>query len=159
MVTTQPWTCRFGQVGGPGPDWQPATTLISLSPPCSSLLFPPSPFSLLLLNFPPSSFLLLISPSSSYLLLLPSCPSSYPFPLLSLLNKCWSSSAVNSRTVVTAKLDGVGPNDNRPSPNRWHMTKCDTYSDVNILSKFQVPSSYSLGVKVSWKFGGKGWVS
>ena len=50
----------------------------------------------------------------------------------------------------------------------WHITRdmCHMTSDmshmeggeVNILSKFQVPTSNSLGVKGSWKFGVKGWV-
>ena len=38
----------------------------------------------------------------------------------------------------------------------WHVT-CDTWWVVNILSKCQIPSSYALGVKVFWRFGGKGW--
>ena len=37
----------------------------------------------------------------------------------------------------------------------WHVT-CDTWRELNILSKFQVPSSYGLGVKVSWRFGQNG---
>ena len=36
-----------------------------------------------------------------------------------------------------------------------HVT-CDTWREVNILSKFQVPGSYGLEMKVSWGFGGKG---
>ena len=44
---------------------------------------------------------------------------------------------------------------------RWHVTCdtwhviCDTWKDVNILSKFQVPSSYGFGLKVCRRFGGK----
>ena len=51
------------------------------------------------------------------------------------------------------------------TPDTWHLTpdtwhvKHDTQGVVNIVSQFQVPSSYSLGVKVFWKFWGKGWVS
>ena len=37
----------------------------------------------------------------------------------------------------------------------WHVT-CDTWREVNILSKLQVPRSYGLEGKVSWRFGGKG---
>ena len=40
----------------------------------------------------------------------------------------------------------------------WHVT-CETWREMNILSKFQVPRSYGLGVRVSWWFGGKGWVN
>ena len=44
----------------------------------------------------------------------------------------------------------------------WHM-KGDTQGLMNIVSKYQVPSFYGLGVKVSWKLwteeGGKGRVS
>ena len=46
----------------------------------------------------------------------------------------------------------------------WHMTR-DTWHmnhdtwhkvGVNILSTFQLPSSYGLGVMMFWRFGGKG---
>ena len=37
----------------------------------------------------------------------------------------------------------------------WHMT-CDRCGEVNLLSQFLLISSYSLGVKVSWRFWGKG---
>ena len=43
----------------------------------------------------------------------------------------------------------------------WHVT-CDmwhTWWRVNILSKFQLPSSYALGVMMFWRFGGKGSVT
>ena len=49
----------------------------------------------------------------------------------------------------------------------WHVT-CDTWHvtcdlqhvvGVNILSKFQLPSSYSLGKTVFWKWVGKGWLT
>ena len=33
----------------------------------------------------------------------------------------------------------------------WHVT-CDTWREVNTLSKCQVPRSYGLGVKVSWRY-------
>ena len=36
---------------------------------------------------------------------------------------------------------------------------CDIWWGVNILSKFQYPSSYRLGNKVFWRFGGKGWLN
>ena len=37
--------------------------------------------------------------------------------------------------------------------DRWHMVR------VNILSKFQLPSSYGLGWTVSWRFWTKGWLN
>ena len=40
----------------------------------------------------------------------------------------------------------------------WHLT-CDMWWGVNILSKYQLPSSYGLGFTMSWRFRGKGWVS
>ena len=86
---------------------------------------------------------------------------------------------------VRDKLDGVGPVDNRSSNNKlhhlknhtwhvtcdmWHVTRdmwlmtwdtrqvtCDTWREVNFLSKFQVPTSYGLEMKVCWRFEGKGW--
>ena len=41
--------------------------------------------------------------------------------------------------------------------NRWHMT-CDTWKvgEVDLLSKFQLPSFYGLGVKVFWRYVHKG---
>ena len=33
----------------------------------------------------------------------------------------------------------------------WHVT-CDMWREVNILKKFQGPSSYGLGVMMSWKY-------
>ena len=80
------------------------------------------------------------------------------------------------------KLDGVGPVDNRPSPAKllnfvrkkkkkkllhvthdmwdmthdtWHVT-CDMFGEVNIPSKFQLPSSYCLWFMIIWRSGGKG---
>ena len=68
------------------------------------------------------------------------------------------------------KLDGVGPVDNGPSTDKlhhfvtcdmWHVTgytghmTCDMFWGVNILSKFQLPSSYGLWFMVSWRLGGK----
>ena len=44
--------------------------------------------------------------------------------------------------------------------NMWHMT---CLGGVNILSKFQLPSSYRLWVMILWRYGGKGsvaeWIS
>ena len=48
----------------------------------------------------------------------------------------------------------------------WHMTRdtwhvtCDTWHvwGVNILSKFQLPSSYRLWFMILWSSGGKGWL-
>ena len=83
------------------------------------------------------------------------------------------------------KLDGVGPVDNRPSPAKlhhfvrkkhtqkthdmWHLTcdiwhvtyytrhvTCDMFGEVNIPSKFQLPSSYWLWFMIIWRSGGKG---
>ena len=62
---------------------------------------------------------------------------------------------IRRRSAV--KLDGVGPVDNRPSTDKLHhfvqkkkkknymrhVTR-DTFGGVNILSKFQLPSSYRL---------------
>ena len=36
---------------------------------------------------------------------------------------------------------------------------CDTWWAVNILSKFQLPISYGLGVKVFWRYIHKGWAT
>ena len=33
----------------------------------------------------------------------------------------------------------------------WHLTR-DRYGEVNLLSKFQLPSSYRLGMKVCWRY-------
>ena len=33
----------------------------------------------------------------------------------------------------------------------WHVTQ-DRWKEVNLLSKFQLPSSYRLGVKVFWRY-------
>ena len=33
----------------------------------------------------------------------------------------------------------------------WHLTR-DRYGEVNLLSKFQVPSSHRLGMKVCWRY-------
>ena len=38
----------------------------------------------------------------------------------------------------------------------WHVT-CDILWEVNILSKFQLPSSYCLWFMILWRSGGKGW--
>ena len=80
------------------------------------------------------------------------------------------------------KLDGVGPVDNRPSTDKlhhivkkkkmwyltrdtrhmthdtWHMTH-DMFGGVDILSKFQLPSSYCLWFMILWRSGGKGWLT
>ena len=58
------------------------------------------------------------------------------------------------------------------APDTWHMThdtwhvtcemwhmKCNWWLTVNILLKCQVPSSYTLGMKVFWIFGTKGWLT
>ena len=38
----------------------------------------------------------------------------------------------------------------------WHMT-CDMFGGMNILSKFQLPSSSGLWLMILWISGGKGW--
>ena len=40
----------------------------------------------------------------------------------------------------------------------WHMT-CDMFGGVNVLSKFQLPSSYCLWSMILWRSGGKGWMN
>ena len=40
----------------------------------------------------------------------------------------------------------------------WHMT-CDMFGWVNILSKFQPPSSYCLWFMILLRSGGKGWLN
>ena len=40
----------------------------------------------------------------------------------------------------------------------WHVT-CDMFGEVNILSKFQLPSSYRLWLMILWRSGGKGWLA
>ena len=92
------------------------------------------------------------------------------------------------RFKMSQKLDGLGPIDNRPSTNKlhqfvqkkkkkkkwhdmWHVT-CDMWHvtwhvthdmwyvwGVNILSKFQLPSSYGLWFIILWISGGKGWLN
>ena len=37
----------------------------------------------------------------------------------------------------------------------WHVTR-DMFGGVNILSKFQLPSSYCLWFMILWRSGGKG---
>ena len=40
----------------------------------------------------------------------------------------------------------------------WHVTR-DLFGGVNILSNFQLPSSYSLWFMIFWRSGGKGWLT
>ena len=40
----------------------------------------------------------------------------------------------------------------------WHVTR-DTFGGGNILSKFQLPSSYRLWFMILWRSGGKGWLN
>ena len=40
----------------------------------------------------------------------------------------------------------------------WHVTH-DKWGEVNLLSKFELPSSYGLGVKVFWRYFHKGSLS
>ena len=91
----------------------------------------------------------------------------------------WHDDHGPTNVGAMVKLDGEGPVDNRPSPKNhpqalckkkkkiacdtwhvthdtWHMT-CDTLWGVDILSKFQLPSSYGLWFMISWRLGGKGW--
>ena len=73
---------------------------------------------------------------------------------------CGQFSHEDFNMVQKQKLDGVGPIDNRPSTDKLHhfvrnffffnVTRdtrhvtCDMFGGVNILSKFQLPSSYRL---------------
>ena len=51
------------------------------------------------------------------------------------------------------------------TPDTWHMTpniwdvSRDTQGVMKIVSKFQLPRSFGLGVKVSWRFWTKGWLA
>ena len=99
------------------------------------------------------------------------------------------SQSVIGSSLPPTKLDGVGPVDNRPFTNKlhhfvqknkktcdtwhvtcdmWHVMTCDTWHVThdmwlvvwgNILSKFQLPSSYGLWFMISWRLGGKGWLT
>ena len=40
----------------------------------------------------------------------------------------------------------------------WHV-KCDMFGEVNIPSKFQLPSSYCLWFMIIWRSGRKGWLT
>ena len=40
----------------------------------------------------------------------------------------------------------------------WHITH-DRWREVNPLSKFNLPSSYGLGVKVFWRYFNKWWIA
>ena len=42
--------------------------------------------------------------------------------------------------------------------DRWHLT-CEILWGVNILSKFQPPSSSDLWFMIFWRLGGKGWLT
>ena len=44
------------------------------------------------------------------------------------------------------------------TPEMWNMT-CDIWWAVNILSTFQLPSSYGLGEMMFSRFGGKEWLN
>ena len=90
---------------------------------------------------------------------------------------------ISKASHVIKKLDGVGPVDNRPYTDKlhhfvqkktqqkhdmwhvrrdmWHVRR-DTWHVLgrgNILSKFQLPSSYLLWFMILWRSGGKGWVT
>ena len=83
-------------------------------------------------------------------------------PKATLHGNCHSSAPITATQVpkLPSELDGVGPVDNRPSTDKlhhfvrkkkkkkghvtcdtWHVTR-DTLGGVNILLKFQLPSSY-----------------
>ena len=46
------------------------------------------------------------------------------------------------------------------TPDMWLVT-CDTWhvGGMNILSKFQLPSSYCFWFMILWRYGGKGWLT
>ena len=96
----------------------------------------------------------------------------------------WLNQSINYEAVYRTApatpglliLDGVGPVDNRPSTDElhhfvrkkekmWHVTRDmwhvthDMFGGVNILSKFQLPSSYCLWFMLLWRSGGKGWLT
>ena len=100
---------------------------------------------------------------------------------INLLGKVLKST---QNSLFSSKLDRVGPVDNRPSTDKlyhyvwrkksdmWHMTRdmwhmtcdmwhmtCDMLWGVNILSKFQLPSSHCLWFMILWRSGGKGWMT
>ena len=51
--------------------------------------------------------------------------------------------------------------------DKWHVTQDTKHVThymwhvglVNILSKVQLPSSYGLGVKISWRYFHRGWIT
>ena len=47
------------------------------------------------------------------------------------------------------------PKKEKNTCDTWHL-KCDTWWGVNILSKFQLRSSFGFGGNVIWRSGGKG---
>ena len=81
-------------------------------------------------------------------------------------NKTWCS--VNL-LLILYKKDRVGPIDNRPSTNylKKNHFRCDTWratcgmwgGGLNILWKCLLPSSFGLGLKASWRFGGKAYIT
>ena len=94
------------------------------------------------------------------------------------VNIFWRWRGIYHLHLSVTKLEGVGPVDKRPSSDQlhhfeeekkrrtncnnryvtrdmWHVT-CDTWWGVNILSKFHIPSSYTLGLTVSWRLWTKG---
>ena len=44
------------------------------------------------------------------------------------------------------------------TPDTWHMS-FTMWWELNILSKFKLPSSFDLGVMMFWRLGGKGWLT
>ena len=71
---------------------------------------------------------------------------------------CFTNIRVKKIIDILSKLDGVGPVDNRQTGEMWHMTH-SRWGKVNLVSQFQLPSSYGLGVKVFWRYFHKGWVT
>ena len=91
--------------------------------------------------------------------------------LLLIKNDWWWSMTINNDwwwlTIIDWWLTVIKRNDSGQLTGvmlhvtyyMWYMT-CDKWKEMNNLWKFQVStSSYGLGVKVDWRFGGKRLVS
>ena len=59
---------------------------------------------------------------------------------------------------VTCDLPHVTPDMWHVTRDMWHMTH-DRWVEVNLISQFQLPNSYSLWIIMCWRFGGKEWLT
>ena len=74
------------------------------------------------------------------------------FTILSKKNVTWSTWHVTcDRWYVTGDVLHV-------RRDKWHVA-CDRWREVNILSKFLLPSCNGLRMKFCWIFWGKGWLT